>query len=310
VRAVEAIAALGRRIAQIRAIGAATPGRPVVVVAQYELLPFAPAWFESMLRPAGVHLILDYDDAWHHHYARHSNRLVRAVAGNKIARIMARADAVVAGSAYLLAFAEQHAVRTRFIPTALALSDYPAVPPAESPKFVVGWLGSPATAKHLELVREPVERYLKSIGGELHIVGATPEPRAEGNTRWIPWSQETAASLLVDMHVGIMPLPDTPFEHGKCAFKLLQYMAAWRPVVASPVGENLSVVERSGAGLLATSAHEWVQALETLRVAPEQRALLGRAGRRFIENAYTHDIAGERLITLIHEVAGTVPPQH
>jgi hypothetical protein len=53
-----------------------------------------------------------------------------------------------------------------------------------------------------------------------------------------------------------------------------------------------------------------VQALETLRVAPEQRALLGRAGRRFIENAYTHDIAGERLITLIHEVAGTVPPQH
>ena len=47
-----------------------------------------------------------------------------------------------------------------------------------------------------------------------------------------------------------MPLPDSPWERGKCGFKLIQYMAAGLPVVASPVGVNDRIVS-PGVGYLA-----------------------------------------------------------
>ena len=38
-----------------------------------------------------------------------------------------------------------------------------------------------------------------------------------------------------------MPLPDAPWENGKCGYKLIQYMASGRPVIASAVGVNTDI---------------------------------------------------------------------
>jgi glycosyltransferase involved in cell wall biosynthesis len=40
-----------------------------------------------------------------------------------------------------------------------------------------------------------------------------------------------------------MPLPDSPWERGKCGYTLVQYTACGVPVVASPVGVNRELVE-------------------------------------------------------------------
>ncbi|MBL0298022.1 MAG: glycosyltransferase [Betaproteobacteria bacterium] len=40
-----------------------------------------------------------------------------------------------------------------------------------------------------------------------------------------------------------MPLPDSPWERGKCGYTLVQYTACGVPVVASPVGVNRERVE-------------------------------------------------------------------
>ena len=39
-----------------------------------------------------------------------------------------------------------------------------------------------------------------------------------------------------------MPLYDEPWEKGKCAFKLIQYMASYLPVVSSNVGMNAEII--------------------------------------------------------------------
>ena len=84
--------------------------------------------------------------------------------------------------------------------------------------------------------------------------------------------------------IGIMPLPDGPYARAKAGFKLLQYMAAGLPVIASPIGANRSIVERSGAGLLASSASEWEEALRTLAGDTALRSEMGRRGRLFVES--------------------------
>jgi glycosyltransferase involved in cell wall biosynthesis len=115
------------------------------------------------------------------------------------------------------------------------------------------------------------------------------------------WSAEEATSVFTRFAVGIMPLPDTPYTRAKAGFKLLQYMAAGLPVVASPVGVNSELVARSGAGLLAASAGEWEEALRSLCQSAELRRELGARGRTFVE-AYA-DLDGQAL-TLARLLAG------
>jgi glycosyltransferase involved in cell wall biosynthesis len=84
------------------------------------------------------------------------------------------------------------------------------------------------------------------------------------------------------MHVGIMPLPQGAWEYGMSGYKLVQYMAACRPVVASPVGVNCDVVMEGVNSFFARTEDEWVERLEQFRCNPAltSTAWRGRAGNR------------------------------
>jgi len=115
----------------------------------------------------------------------------------------------------------------------------------------------------------------------------------------VPWSRESEYDLMRSFDVGIMPLPDSPWEQGKCGFKLIQYMACGLPVVASPVGVNSSLVEVGINGFLASSNAEWVLALGKLREDLSLRIAMGAAGRRKVEDRYCSQIMAPKLLTLL-----------
>jgi len=98
---------------------------------------------------------------------------------------------------------------------------------------------------------------------------------------------ETEAQSLLEFDVGIMPLPDDDWSRFKCGFKLIQYMAAGLPTVASPVGVNPQIVDPGVTGELAVTKGEWVATLAGLLGDVERRRRLGAAGRRRVEGRYS-----------------------
>jgi hypothetical protein len=100
-----------------------------------------------------------------------------------------------------------------------------------------------------------------------------------------------------------MPLDDEPWQRGKCGYKLIQYMACGKPVVASPVGMNKEIVTRD-VGCLALGDEQWYMALLQLGRDPRLRARMGRAGRADVERTYSLQVQAPRVARLLAAVAG------
>ena len=184
------------------------------------------------------------------------------------------------------------------------LARYPRAVPAENELFTVGWIGTPVTAKYVRLVESALLELRK--GGDLRVVLVGPSwVELRGLTVELrTWSEETEATEIGSFDVGIMPLPDEPWERGKCGYKLIQYMACSRPVVASPVGVNRRIVEEGVNGFLATTTEDWIRGLATLRRDPPTRQRMGEAGRRKVEMEYCTQVTAPRLAALLRSAAG------
>ena len=100
-----------------------------------------------------------------------------------------------------------------------------------------------------------------------------------------------------------MPLPDNPWERGKCGFKLIQYMACGLPVIASPVGVNSKIVEHGVNGFLAETQEEWEAALSTLIADSDLRQQMGKAGREKVEREYSLQVTGPKLVALLKSIS-------
>ena len=119
----------------------------------------------------------------------------------------------------------------------------------------------------------------------------------------LPWQECTEVDLLRTCDIGVMPLADTPWERGKCGYKLIQYMACGLPVVASPVGVNRRLVDEGRDGFLADSDASWHAALARLCDDADLRARLGGMGRRKVESGYSLQVTSPTLAAWLAEIA-------
>ena len=93
------------------------------------------------------------------------------------------------------------------------------------------------------------------------------------------WSEATEVNEIQQFDIGIMPLPDEPFERGKCGYKLIQYMACGKPVIASPVGANRTIVMDGISGYFATSVDDWLRTFRKLLSSETRQFDMGAYGR-------------------------------
>ncbi len=265
-----------------------------------ELFPWLPAWAEKVMKRMGIPYVVDYDDAVFHRYDKNSNPLIRALLGGKINSVMRNASVVVAGNDYLAERARQVGARkVEILPSVVDINRY-TIKEKTRESFRIGWIGSPITAPYLGLIRDALGEVTRQTGARLLLVGSGNKDPLPGIDKEVyQWSEASEVEHIQSFDVGIMPVPDQPFERGKCGYKLIQYMACGLPVVASPVGVNTVIVEQAKTGFLASSKEEWIQALVNLFEDAGMREDFGRAGRKKVEQGYSLQISAPRLLEIL-----------
>jgi glycosyltransferase involved in cell wall biosynthesis len=214
---------------------------------------------------------------------------------------MRNARLVIAGNDYLANRATQAGAKwVEILPTVVDLDRYPLSKAPQNEVFTIGWIGTPL--KFFNYIKElaPVLKEICRDGGAKVVAIGAKETNLEDIPLEIkPWSEATEVKEMQQFDVGIMPLTDTPFERGKCGFKLIQYMASSRPVIGSPVGVNAEIIEQGINGFHASSQAEWLQAFQKLKNDRYLRESMGLAGRKLVEDKYNIKITAPRLLQLL-----------
>ncbi len=238
----------------------------------------------------GVPYVVDYDNAVFHSYDRHSSPFVRKLLGNKLNSLVRGAALVTAGHVTSPGFARRAgAGAVAVVPTVVSEKRYDFAPRKPDGGVRIGWIGSPSNGAYLAPVVAALNELANSLESTLVTVGINAVagcPRSECAFETHPWSEETEAKLVATFDIGVMPLIDTPWEQGKCGYKLIQYMAAGRPVIASAVGVNSEIVTRD-VGRLVKPGADWTEMIGELAADAALRARLGTAARRRVEERYS-----------------------
>lgn len=259
------------------------------VVLSRSATPFSRGGVEAEILSRAARSVYDVDDAIH---LPDHGFMSRVFSKARVFERAARAaDIVLAGNEFLADAASAHADDVRIIPSCVEVGDYvprSSAPSRETPRLV--WIGSPYTERYLTSIAPAINSACRKTGSTLLVISSgsgTIEGLDAAVHERQEWDAERFTGQLILGDIGIMPLMDTPWERGKCSYKLLQYGAAELPVIGSPVGMNKAVL-RDLDGIAPASVDEWEDALlQALRSSPAEREAAGERARDAVQARYS-----------------------
>lgn len=258
------------------------------------------------LRRSARGIVYDVDDAVMYRDTRSGGNPDSWSRRRAFAAACRAADEVVVGNEYLREHAAPLARSVTVLPTCLDGSRYaPRGWGATSRAVTVGWIGDTGSVGYLERMRTILDRAAaRDPRLRLKVVSSRAPDAGRMPIDFKPWSAADEVADLQSFDIGIMPLSDDPWSRGKCGLKLLQYMAAGVPSVASPVGVNREILRDGIDGFHARTDEEWVDRLLRLAADPALRARMGAASAERFRERYTLQAAAPRLAAVIRRAAG------
>jgi len=259
-----------------------------------EVAPLGPPVFEWILaRLLRKKVIYDFDDAiWLTDRTEESSIMTFLKCRNKVRTICKWSYKISCGNEYLSNYARQFNMRVIHNPTTVDTihSHNPGLFKYEGNKnqLVIGWTGSHSTLKYLQ----EIEGILKKIEIKFPFVQiltiADQKPSLQlKSLNHRAWNSRTEVKDLLEIDIGIMPLPNNEWSKGKCGFKALQYMSLNIPAIASAVGVITTIIEDGANGFLCNTPEDWESTLIMLIENPQLRNAIGKKGRKTVEGSYS-----------------------
>ena len=284
-----------------RFAGLAAVSKYDFVMVYREASPIGPPVFEwiytKLLRKK---LIFDFDDAIWVPVVSDNNKLKRFIKCSwKIKKICRWCYKVSAGNMFLHDYAIQFNKNVIVNPTCVDTEySHNVIKPHDSEKVCIGWTGSFSTLVYLNEVLEVLQKLEKKYTFDFIVIADINPALPLRGFKFIKWNKETEITDLLQIDIGIMPLPNSEFERGKCGFKLIQFLSLGIPAVASPIGVNKQIIQQNINGFLCETNEEWYVALEKLLQDKTLRATMGSVGRKKVEKNYSVKSNAENFLSL------------
>jgi glycosyltransferase involved in cell wall biosynthesis len=279
----------------------------VVLLHKLRLAPWEMGWVARL----NARTLFDIDDATWLSQSRFADRppITSRSRVRAFAATARQAALTLAGNNYLGERVRAEGGRMEIVPTAVDTTRVAPVDFSRRAGTTLVWIGMPGNLQYLEPLRPVFARLaLRHSRFCLRVVSSSGLTWDDVPVEFVPWVPGIEATeTLTGADIGLMPLSDDAFTRGKCAFKLLQYMAASLPCIASPVGANCEVVVDGVTGLLAATTADWQRALEDLLGDRVRREGFGAAGRQRVLQLYDSRVIAPRAASLVEAVARRLP---
>jgi colanic acid biosynthesis glycosyl transferase WcaI len=212
--------------------------------------------------------------------------------------------------------------RVRLLPNAVDIERFDPVARPPLPDGPVMYCGTVGLAQGvrtlLEAARELEE---KGMPREFLIVGDGAE-RAELERLAAEWKlksvtftgrvkHEQVPEMIESASMAVMLLRDVPLFADALPTKLLEYMAAGRPVIAAAAGQVAELVSSTGAGLVCPpeNSHAVAEAIRFMAGDPIEAREMGERGRRYVEENLSRVAMVDRLEHELRVLLETPAPQ-
>jgi hypothetical protein len=260
----------------------------------------------SLWRRAVPPIVFDFDDAICFRKEPKKGSYVSPTRARRFAGVVDLAAGVTCGNRYLASL----------LPTATKkVFVYPSPVPAGVPTrdyyagcgpLRLGWIGGGGNLASLGRIGPALSAVARSHSAVLRVISDREFEWPGLAVENIPWSLDGEAASLAELDAGLMPLDgDSPFDRGKCSYKILQYMAAGVVPVGSAVGMNVEVVEEGRNGFLVRTESEWERVLRDLAsCGREGLAPMGAAARSAAEAHFSYEALANGLAAFLR---GLIP---
>jgi glycosyltransferase involved in cell wall biosynthesis len=281
-----------------------------------EVLPGLPFAAErAVFANPNVATVVDFDDLWIERHRRGPfGDFFAQQEARKLRHTFKAATTVTASNRHLAdALARMTGRRPTVIENAIDTSTYrktgaaaDARRAASPRKPRIGWIGTPYTANlYLPEVAAVLNKLAREGLTETVLIGAdgsAPEIAAKR----IGWSLDGEIDAVADIDIGIQPLVGDAFDRCKSGWKLYQYMASGRPVVASGFGFAADLIEDGVTGFLVQSPEDFERRLRMLATDGELLQKMGRNAQAAIAARYGLEAGADATARVFAEAIASV----
>jgi glycosyltransferase involved in cell wall biosynthesis len=280
--------------------------RPDLVYIYREAALAGPALLERLTRRWQAPIVYDLDEPLFVPYASPRNRLFSRLRwASKIDELFGLSDRVFAVNRAIAGYAGRFCDQVSVVPMAVDLQRYRPSPVSTAARpLTVGWVGTRTTQPNLELIAEPLRRLARSHGAGLRVLADEPMTLPGLDLEFLPWDFHQEVPRLQACQIGVVPVKPHPWTPWKFFFKLIQFMSLGMPVVASPVGSNLEIIEDGANGFLADGDDQWYDRLRALADDPALRRSMGQAARQTAETRFGLDRQIDTVESLWQQACG------
>ncbi len=250
------------------------------------------------VRQAARRLVFDFDDAIYTRPGKPYSLTTRWRLNYRLKQWLGCSDLVIAANEFLKDYAQTKARNTEIIRMAIDLSSFTPIPKPKASDITIGWVGAPNNLHHLERLDNTLKNLIRRFPQVKLAVFSGAKPNLKCPYTYVNFTPNGEASFIQQLDIGLLPLSNEEYSHGKSPIKALQYLACGVPVIGNVYGATSEILTPLNS-IAVHEDQEWEEALIELIANRPRAAMLGRSGRNFVASYHCHQKVGTQLCDLL-----------